>query len=132
MVKIYDTYFGDAKIGQVRLRKQGLYYCIDGDFERCTKSICRLIGSNGKEHMDLGVCVPCENRLILKRSIPIKNITFDIAKWALVEQSKMPEENFIPVKNDEPFGCIKDLKNAKWWSNGDAYGIILEQVTDLN
>ena len=60
MEGIYPVGFGQARVGKVEVRKQGLYYRF---FCRCQISgdvVCRLVVSCGGKQENLGVVVPLE------------------------------------------------------------------------
>ena len=130
MIRTYDTYLGNSVIGKVNVCKQGLYLQVQGEFERHGDSIYRLLGINGNDRLDFGICIPCGTRLVFKKSVPVKNITFDISYFQLVDHKEREMTDIISVKNDQPFPNIKDLVNAKWCVKGDAYGVQISNTKE--
>ncbi len=126
MGKCYFIHFQGRQIGELQIYTEGLYYRI---FCRCNlpgKEVYRLIAIGEKDEFDLGICLPEQGELILRKCIPVKCLHFEILGFELREHNTAVSERFIAVHQNEAFPHIDQLCGAKWRCHGEIMGVILK------
>ena len=109
MEGIYPVGFGQARVGKVEVRKQGLYYRF---FCRCQISgdvVCRLVVSCGGKQENLGVVVPLEEGFGLEKTVPCKRLGEGEPEFQLVPRRERSMGTFVPISPEEPFAYISRL-----------------------
>ena len=108
----YPVFFGQAQVGKVQVRKQGLYYRI---FCRCRMTgdvVCRLTVQCGQNRENLGVVVPVEECFGLEKSVPCKRLGEGDPEFCLLPKHEKAAGTFVPIYPEEPFAYISRLKKS--------------------
>ena len=113
----YAVYFGNEKIGDATVVKQGLYYKIACLCQFSGAVPFRIIVKNDRE-VDLGLCVPMESGFGLSVCIPISKFGRGALHFTAVPKHTQTSANCIAVSPDEPFHYIEKLKDAYLVSRG--------------
>lgn len=105
----YPVMLGNAQVGKVQLRKEGLYYRI---FCRCQVSadgMFRLEANNE----NLGTIIPTDNGFGLETRIPVKRLGNGEMRFRLVpKHDSLAPGRLIPIRPEEPFTYLEGLKNS--------------------
>ena len=114
--------------GTVEVIQKGLYYqffcsCVPQD-----DKIYRIYLQNRGVTTNLGVCVPEENRLILKTKIPVKN--FKERQFSFFMTSGNGEKQMISVESGMKFPCLHMLENACLQTVNGKRVIMINQYQD--
>lgn len=108
----YDIFLGGEKIGKAEVRQRGLYYQFRCWCDLTGHVICRIKVRCGAVVENLGVPIPSGDAFCLIKRLPVSR--FPEAKPHFFLEPKHPpvEEIWVAVKPDEPFGYLKEIKNA--------------------
>lgn len=123
MEKVFSVLMENKKIGEVRVKKEGLYYSFYSFIRPVIKRLYKLMATCGAETMDLGVYVPNSDGFELFKKVPIRNFKDDEFTFSAV--SKSNSENYIPVSEDQVFLSLELLENSRFVvRNGLSYIVI--------
>lgn len=128
MEGIYPVFFGQAQVGKVEVRKQGLYYRF---FCRCSMTgdvVCRLVVSCGGKQENLGVPVPGEDGFGLEKAVPCKRFGAGEPEFFLLPCHEMSIGTFIPICPEEPFAYISRLKDAYFERRYGQAGVVIPDM----
>ncbi len=128
MEGIYPVGFGQAQVGKVEVRKQGLYYRF---FCRCQISgdvVCRLVVSCGGKQENLGVVVPLEEGFGLEKTVPCKRLGEGEPEFQLVPRRERSMGTFVPISPEEPFAYISRLKDAYFEKRYGQPGVVIPDM----
>ena len=126
----YPVFFGQAQVGKVQVRKQGLYYKF---FCRCQLTgdvVCRLTVQSGGVRENLGVVVPLEEGFGLETRIPSKRLTAGEPEFRLVPKHEISMGTFVPISPEEPFAYIRELKNAYFERRYGQAGVVIRETAE--
>ncbi len=124
---VYSAYLGGDEIGTVTLKKNGLYYHIDGRCRLSGQVICCLIAQTQTNRINLGTMIPDNGYFRLKSRIAIKKL--GEGSLHFIVEPKHPEKDtlFIPLRADEPFTYLQRLSNAYLACRDDIIGIEFQE-----
>ncbi len=108
----YDVRLGKQSVGQVVVKKVGLYYEFDC---RCTLSgeiLFRLAVTCGGKTEVLGILVPQNGAFVLKTRVPAKRLMPGSPAFQLVPRHSDLPEDFVPLRPEEPFRYLTRLQDA--------------------
>lgn len=128
MEGMYPVGFGQARVGKVEVRKQGLYYRF---FCRCQISgdvVCRLVVSCGGKQENLGVVVPLEEGFGLEKTVPCKRLGEGEPEFQLVPRRERSMGTFVPISPEEPFAYISRLKDAYFERRYGQPGVVIPDM----
>lgn len=114
MEQNYDVLLDGKAVGKVQVSRRGLY---DHYSCRCRlpdREVCRLYVRCGGREENLGVLIPEEECFCLETSIPAKRLGEGERTFHVVPKSrKEPQQAaFLPIRPDQPFAFIEQLKDA--------------------
>lgn len=109
---IYDIQLGKEKIGKCVVSREGLYYCFRCCCDLTGSVIFRIMVKCGSRTESLGIPVPAMDAFYLTKRLPISRFGEDEPEIYLVPRHPIEQDRWIQVKPDEPFGYLKELKNA--------------------
>ena len=124
----YPVFFGQAQVGKVQVRKQGLYYRI---FCRCRMTgdvVCRLAVQCGQNRENLGVVVPVEGGFGLEKSVPCKRLGEGEPEFRLLPKHEKASGTFVPIYPEEPFAYIRNLKDAYFERRYGQAGVVIPDM----
>ena len=122
----YDVLLNGTAVGEVTVRKEGLYYhfscrCkLEGD-------MCRLYVSICDKEEKLGVLIPMDGGFGLDTKIPCKRLGEGNAEFRIVPDKPVLKGQFIPIYPEEPFAYIERLKNAYLARQNGPIGSLLQE-----
>ena len=125
----YCVTFGQAEVGNVQVRREGLYwrFCcrcrITGDV------VCRLVVQCGNSRESLGIVVPDGDVFHLDTRLPAKKLEQGIPQFVLIPRHEVGEGTFVPLKPEEPFAYIAKLKDAYFTRRYGQAGVMIREVT---
>ena len=121
----WNVFFGDKPVGICHIWREGLYCHVSCRCGKVTEGICRLILDCGDQSRDLGILVPVEGGFGLDRKLPAKQLPPGEPRFS-VKQPGHRTGHFIPVREEEPFGQLSRLREARFaWQDGQV-GVILK------
>ncbi len=112
MFQIFDK---ENCVGTAQIQQEGLYYRIYCNCKISTEGIHRIVVCDDKNTVDLGICVPEENRFTLTSRIPAKKLNADNCRFSLVKQGEQQTKHNsreVPVETGKPFPAIEELESA--------------------
>lgn len=123
MEEKYFVYSGNDVVGKILVSRKGLYYCIRG--------VCQLTGAVkyelrlccGNSCINLGLCVPVNGGFGMDTKIPCKQIPEGAWHFQLVPRHEAMNENFVPIRAEEPFAYIQQLHSSYLAQHNGALGI---------
>ncbi len=123
---MYETYSVDFQgnpAGEVTISKEGLYCRFQCRVKAPDNGIYRLQLWNGELCIDLGICVPAQEHLVLDKKVPLKNIKEGGYVFKLVYNEN--NVKFIPITEGETFSHIKEIHHSQFTVQNGIAGIIL-------
>ncbi len=112
MEGVYDIYLGNEKVGKAQVRRAGLYYRFLCCCDLTGAVICRIMVRCGERVESLGVPIPCGDAFYLEKQIPISHFEERELSFFIGPRPTVAQDKWVPVKLDEPFCYLKELKNA--------------------
>lgn len=112
MVGTYDIFLGGEKIGKAEVRRKGLYYQFRCCCDLTGAVICRIKVRCGERVENLGVPIPGGDAFYLEKQLPVSHFTKKEMHFFLEPRHPPVQDKWVPVKPDEPFGYVKEMKNA--------------------
>ena len=122
----YEICMGKERVGQARVRQEGLYYCFQCRCELESGMICRVVVSCGGHHENLGILVPEGRWYQLTKRMPIKCIGNGRLEFQVVPRCSKRQETFLCVYPEEPFRYIRKLQEAYLERRDGQLGIVLQ------
>jgi len=123
----YAVQFGNRTVGNVTVRRQGLYYRFCCSCQLSGDVLCRLLVSCGNAQQDLGILVPMEEGFGLDTKIPVKRLGEGRPEFTLLPKQSAISTLFVPVYPEEPFAYIAKLKDAFLSKNENQIGICIKE-----
>ena len=123
----YSVTFGQAEVGEVQVRREGLYWhflchcCITGEV------VCRLVVQCGNSRESLGIVVPEGDGFCLDTRLPVKKLERGEPRFTLIPRHEMGEGTFVPLKPEEPFAYITKLKDAYFVRRYGQAGLVIRE-----
>ena len=119
---MFDVFIGDTQVGQANVKKCGLYYKIDCECMLIDKRVYRIVASNGMSKMNLGICIPREEKLILSTRIPIKKLSIEGLRFEMI----LVQNRGIRVASGKPFMFLDKLENARLHTEDGQSSIMID------
>lgn len=108
----YPLIMQNERVGQVQIRREGLYLCFSCRCHLEKEEICRVQISLSGEKRNLGVLVPEGEGFSLKTRIPAKQLGQGEPEFLVLSNRTASEGTFVPIKPEEPFAYLERLKEA--------------------
>lgn len=123
-----DVMLGNDPVGTGRITKEGLYYHFFCSCRFTGQVVFSIFAACGDNHIDLGICVPKDNRFILDKRIPAKRL--GEGEITLFAQPRHPEltGKFVPILAEEPFAYLERLQKCCLKKRGKTLGVVLDDV----
>ncbi len=112
MAEVYDIFLGSEKIGKAEVRRKGLYYQFRCCCDLTGAVVCRIKVRCGQKVENLGVPVPGGDAFYLEKQLPVSRFTEGEFSFFIEPRHPPAQDKWVPLKPDEPFSYLKDLKNA--------------------
>lgn len=125
MIGNYEIKQGGQTVGQAEVTRQGLYYRI---ICRCSLSgavICKVVAVWKDRREDLGVLVPDGTKFVLSFRMPVKRAGEGQPEFQLLPKHVSMDDNFVPVRAEEPFAYLSRLENAYLAASHGQVGLII-------
>lgn len=127
MEGIYDIHCGGQVVGSAKVSREGLYYRFDCECQMEREEICKVYVTCADKQIMLGTPIPEGQVFKLRTKLPVKRFSGETLVFYLGEKQKEKPEIFIPVRENEPFLHIKDLKNAVFRIHNGVSGIVIQK-----
>lgn len=115
----YPIFIGEESVGTALVSREGLYYRLDCQCRLRGKEIFKIYAECENGRLLLGTPTPEGDCYRLRTRLPAKRFSGETPRFCL------RQEIFIPVRPDEPFLHLKDLKNAVFAVRNGESGIII-------
>jgi hypothetical protein len=123
----YEIKLGGQTIGQARVSRQGLYYCLDCHCKLSGETMFRLVVSCDNNTEDLGLLIPERDRFVLRTRLPVKRLGEGQLRFEVRPKLPQKQETFIPLSPEEPFEYLQRLENAYLQIRDGQIGIAFRQ-----
>lgn len=107
----YDVRFGTKTVGNVTLTRQGLYELICCRCENLGSEMTDLWVQSGALETDLGLLIPDQGALVLKKKVPSKVIGEGCPSFYLKLRQELTEEG-ERIDPEKPFLQLHRLPDA--------------------
>ena len=124
----YPVFFGQAQVGKVQVRKQGLYYRFSCRCRMAGEVVSRLMICWQDRQESLGILVPVEDGFGLETKVAAKKCGVGKPEFRVVPNKSAVREKFIPISPEEPFAYIQRLKDAFFERRYGQPGIVLKDT----
>ena len=109
----YEVTLAGKPMGRAQAEKQGLYYHV---VCRCRLSgdvMYRLECSAGEKKTNLGILVPMDAGFGLDTRFPVSRVGEGELRFVLLPRhDEMKKRTFVPIRPEEPFRYMEQLKDA--------------------
>ena len=123
----YGVTFGQAEVGVVQVRREGLYWHFFCSCRITGDVVCRLVVQCGNSRESLGIVVPDGDRFQLDTRLPIKKLDRGEPRFLLVPRHEAGEGIFVPLRPEEPFAYIARLKDAYFVRRYGQAGVVIPE-----
>ena len=113
MENTYDVRYKNKCVGQVLVKKDGLYCCITCSAKVHKVSMYRLWAIGENYSHDFGLCIPREDGIELVTRIPVKHFTQGPVSFELRDGKERENLFFVPVSAEKPFPYLSRLEYAR-------------------
>lgn len=120
---MYDICFKGKKVGEAKIKKEGLYYKFSCACEFLDKQIYKIYVNDGLTTIKLGVCVQNMEKFELNKTIPVKYFSGE-KFYFYAEQVGLQN---IPVRNNEIFNYLDMLEAARLQITNEQLFIIIDR-----
>jgi len=108
----YGILYRGENIGTVRVTCRGLYYHFRCRCNLPEHDIFRLMVSSGTVQNSLGILIPTEGSFGLDTQISKKKIGEGELVFSLIPKEEKRTGTFVPIRAEEPFAYISQLKQS--------------------
>ena len=120
----YDVCLEGKVIGWVKLATVGLYCVLESQCCWAGETMMHLSMAAGDFVEDMGLMIPIDGKLHLRKKIPLKRIEGKILSFSL-RPRQSDAEIFIPVDPDLPFPFLHCLGDARLEFQDNTAGIVI-------
>ena len=118
---MYQITWNGKQVGQAQAEREGLYYKFTCVCDFSDDEIHRIIVSDGKTVVKLGVCIPDGDKFCLSTRVPVKYLTGGDLCFTIESDCV----SGFPVFSGKPFAHLDKLETARLQiTNGQASIII--------
>lgn len=111
MVGTYQVYFEGIPVGTVCLTKWGLYYELECHCQKISDEMMELVTNVKDDRKKLGLLLPSDEGLMLRKRIPAKDLGEGKGEFFLVPRNS-PIFEQVPVDPQNPFPYLQKLPDA--------------------
>ena len=127
MEGIYNICRGGDVVGSAKVSREGLYYCFECHCRLEGREICKVYAACEAENILLGTPIPEGDLFRLRKRIPIRHFAGESMRIYIGDTMEQKSENFVPVKENEPFYHLEDLENAVFQVRDGISGIMIRK-----
>lgn len=151
LIQTFDITYEGMPVGTAQAEKQGLYYKFSCRCKMPDDGIYRIHILSNHQREDLGICVPMDDCFGMDKAVPAKRLEGDDLRFELIPKDWKPqelvpmpqeesdavpetqtqppeaEEQFVPVREEEPFEFLDQLEDAVLEIQSDEVGILLRE-----
>ncbi len=120
----YAVHLNGEKVGTAILSRCGLYYEVQSRCAVRGKQMVHLLMGIESAVEDLGLLIPANGGLELKKRIPVRRIGEGKPSFFLRNRNEAVEY-FVPVKPGEAFPYLHRLKDAAFAVHNGQTGVVL-------
>ena len=107
----YQVELQDMPVGEVSVRKEGLYYHFTCTVRLRKNSRYRLLAISNEKEVDLGLCIPQGDAFGLSTKIPVKR--FENGRYQFVLWNRS-EKTAISLDEKSPFPDLRILPDCRF------------------
>lgn len=108
--KVYPVFWGEKRVGNISLRKNGLYYKLDCQCSLPGNSIFRLFAECGDWKCKIGIPAPEGACYALRANVRFGEIPVDDLRFFIAADENQSLQQRIPIYEDKPFLHMGDLE----------------------
>ena len=123
----YQVILQDKPVGEVSVRKEGLYYHFLCTVRLRKNSRYRLLAISDEKEVDLGLCIPQGDTFGLSTKIPIKRFGDGPYHFVLWNKS---EKTTIPLDEKCPFPDLRILPDCRFIRENGKASLISQKGSD--
>ncbi len=122
----YDVKLGSQMIGSVAVKKHGLYWIFDCHCTLSGEVMYDLMITAEDRQEKLGLLTPANGSFELRTRIAAKRLGQASPVFTLKPRHNFLDDNFIPIRPEEPFCYLSRLENAHLARKTGQIGIVLK------
>lgn len=104
--------FNGQTVGSAEVQTEGCFYKISCSCDALPNRGNRIYATDGKETIDLGICVPKGNRFVLTKRVPVKRLIWENLRFSIA--SADPNVMAVPVETGTAFSKLDKLACGKF------------------
>lgn len=109
----YEVTLAGKPVGKAQAEKQGLYYHVICRCRLSGEVMYRLECSIGDKKTNLGILVPMDAGFGMETRFPVSRVGEGALTFRLLPRhDEMEERRFVPIRAEEPFQYMEQLKDA--------------------
>lgn len=116
MDECYPVFWNKQVVGKVKLRKEGLYYSLEGQCKLTEKMVYRLYIKTNVQPQSLGILAPAQGYYTLKKHIPVKELNAGNVEFYLI--SERDRDNGCALNPEMEISYLSKLENAYFCKDG--------------
>lgn len=123
----HQILMGEEEIGRAEVTREGLYYRFSCRCKLAGEVIHRLVVDTGEAEENLGIPAPQGEWFALTKRLPISRFRGKTSVIRARPRSIVLQEDFIPLKPEEPFSYLHRLKEARLTRRDGQLGLIFPE-----
>lgn len=128
MLGVYKIFQDGQPVGKVEVSQQGLYYHFSAHCDLLEKGIFELVISAGNVTENLGVLAPKAGCFGLETNVAAKRLGTSMPEFHVRLRYAERKEKFIPLRSNEPFCYLSQLKEARTQIRDGQLGVLLSEI----
>ena len=121
----YDVTLAGENVGNVQVRKEGLYLSFQCRCHLSGEVMYHLILRQDAREENLGLLVPVGKAYGLEKKLPAKQVGQGNMRFLLRPRHEKSAGRFVPIRAEEPFAYLRFLGEAFLAVRGGEVGAIL-------
>lgn len=126
MEGLYDIFRGSERIGKAEVTRHGLYYRFRCCCNLTGEVIYRIVVQCADATENLGIPLPCADAFVLDKRIPANRFSTETPMFFAVPRHPKRRDDWIPVKPDEPFSYLDQIRNARFVIRDGTAGVVIK------
>lgn len=126
---MFDIMLDNQPVGFAQVEIEGCIYKISCFCNQLPKRSGRIIVTDGKKTINLGICVPERDRFVLTKRIPVRCLTQKDMQFSIASDNDNTVG--IPVESGKAFPELDKLSNGKFYIKDGQVQILIDSASNL-